>query len=330
MSGHLPVPPATAEASGQPQHWAHVTESTFVWGMLALYTVYRFLGRWPFRLCLYPVVSYYWLTRRHARRASLEFLQRHHAHHRLPGPVPRAIDSFRHFLSFAEVMLDKMLAYTGRYRVQDLVVSGHEPLLEQLAAGQGAVLVTSHTGCVELCQAMAERRQDLKLTILVHTHHAPRYNSLIKRLTGASTVQFLQVTDFSVGTAMMLSERVQRGELIAIAGDRIPVGGGRMCRTRFLGHEANFPIGPYIMAGILKCPLYFMGCIRHNRGYTIRFKELAARILMPKKERDQALSHYARLYAQELEELLKPSPHDWFNFFDFWQQGPAISDIQQH
>ena len=59
---------------------------------------------------------------------------------------------------FAQVILDKTLAMTGRYRSERIVFEGREPLLERLRSGQGAVVVTAHMGCIELCQAMAQRQ----------------------------------------------------------------------------------------------------------------------------------------------------------------------------
>ena len=45
------------------RHWAEIGESTFVGGTWLLYGVHRAFGRWPFLLCLYPVVLAYWLGR---------------------------------------------------------------------------------------------------------------------------------------------------------------------------------------------------------------------------------------------------------------------------
>lgn len=318
--------PSLSSPTAQPRrHWANIAESTFVTGMLLLYGIYRCLGRWPFRLCLYPVVFYYWSTRKLARDSSLQYLQRHRRFHGGPGGQPNWRHTVHHFRVFAEVILDKMLAFTGRYRTDRLQVSGKEPLLERIRKGQGTVLVTAHTGCIELCQTIAEQQPGVKLTILVHTRHAPRFNRLMKRLSGDTGVQLLQVTEFSMATAMMLADRVGRGELIAIAGDRIPVGGGKTCKASFLGHDAYFPVGPYLIAALLKCPMYFMGCRHQDQGYAIEFTKLADQVLLPRQERDKAFAHYARLYAAQLESLLRQSPYDWFNFFPFWDQNAPAS-----
>ena len=52
-------------------HWAQINEISFVSGMRLLFRIYRILGRWPFRLVLYPVIAWYVLTRSVARRASV-------------------------------------------------------------------------------------------------------------------------------------------------------------------------------------------------------------------------------------------------------------------
>lgn len=317
-----PTSDAKTAASNAP-HWAQMGESTFVAGMWLLYQVHRFLGRWPFLLCLYPIVTCYWLASPVARRASLQYLQRMQAAHSLWPTTPGWRQSQRHFRVFAEVILDKLLALTGRYRFDRVSFTGHESLVALLQRGQGAVVVTAHMGCIELCRAIAEQRSGLRLSVLVHTAHAQRFNRLLQRLAPGSGVQLLQVTEFNAATAMMLGERVARGELIAIAGDRVPVRESRVTHAPFLGHQAAFPCGPYVLASVLECPLYFMGCVHDGAGYAVEFVPLAERVLLPRARREQALAEYAGLFAQQLERMLRKAPYDWFNFFPFWDQGAA-------
>ena len=299
-------------------HWADIGESTCVAGIWFLHAVHRLLGRVPFLLCLYPVVLYYWATRGLARRASMQYLQRLQAHRGLPAPTRR--DTLRHFLSFADTLLDKMLALSGRYRFEHVRFEGREPLMAMIERGEGALFVTAHVGCLELCQATAQRQPGLKLNVLVHTAHAERFNRLLHRLAPDSGVSLLQVTEVTPATAVLLAEKVARGEFVAIAGDRVPVaaGAGGTARVRFLGHEAPFPIGAYVLAALLKCPLYMMACVREHGGHSVVFERLAERVALPRGQRPQALAGYATQFAHRLEALLARSPYDWFNFFPFW------------
>ncbi|QNP49327.1 LpxL/LpxP family acyltransferase [Diaphorobacter aerolatus] len=309
-----------ADAVAPTTHWAQIGESTFVAGMWLLFHVHRVLGRWPFLACLYPVVTYYWLTRPVARRSSLEYLERLHASRGVWSKAPGWRESLRHFRMFAQVILDKMLALSGSYPASRVHIDGHQSILALIARGQGGVLVTAHMGCIELCQVLAEKRDGLRLNVLVHTRHAERFNRVLDRLSPGNKVRFLQVTDFSAATAMMLSERVAAGEFIAIAGDRVPVQKSKTTSARFLGHEAVFPSGPYVIAALLKCPLFLMTCTHAGDGYALRIAELAARVELPRARRDQAIAEYARIYAAAIEDRLAGAPLDWFNFFPFWAQ----------
>lgn len=311
-------------ASGR--HWASITESTSVWGIWCLYLVNRLLGRGFFKALLVPVVGYYWMTNRLARRASLDFLRRVHTFSGAEAaghPTPTLRHTFRHLLSFAETLLDKMLAIGGQYRFGDVRRDGEAVMLRRIASGGGGVIVTAHMGCLELCRVVAGHRQGLRLNVLVHTAHAARFNRMLQKLDPDSGLRLIQVTEISASTAMLLQEKVAAGEFVAIAGDRIPVEGSRTVTVPFLGAPARLPIGPYALASLLNCPLYAMGCVREGAGHLLRFTELASEVVLPRATRQAALTAYASRYADWLVALVVASPYDWFNFYDFWADGPA-------
>lgn len=301
-------------------HWASIGEDTCAAGIWCLWGLHCLLGRWPMRLVLYPVVIYYWASRRTAREASLQYLRRLHASGGLPGTTPGWGHGLRHFFSFAETIADKLLAVSGRYRFDRVRYEGLDTMQALLASGRGGVLVTGHVGCLELCQAAAGRQPDLRLTVLVHTRHAERFNRVLRRLDPASPVRLLQVTEVDATTAILLGERVANGEFIAIAGDRVPVHAGKTAQVRFLGHDAPFPVGAYVLAALFKCPLLMLGCVRVGKGHVVSFETLAERVELPRAGRDRALAAHAAQFAGRLEALLLKAPYDWFNFFPFWAQ----------
>lgn len=179
---------------------------------------------------------------------------------------------------------------------------------------------------------MANRLNGLRLTVLVHSAHAERFNRILARLDPDSMLQLYQIDDISPATALELSARVEAGEFVAIAGDRAPAHGGRAVRVPFLGQPARFPVGPYVLASLLKCPLYAMGCVREGRGHLIRFTELEHAVTLPRATREARLQALAATYARWLEDLVARSPYDWFNFYDFWADDPISigrRDMQQ-
>lgn len=301
------------------EHWADIGESTSVRGILLLCAIHRWLGRWPFRACVYPVVFVHWLLNGTARRASLQYLRRAHAFQGRPAAWPGMWQSLHHFAMFAETMLDKILALGQRYPV-DKVRMERQDVLARVKAGEGGLIVTAHLGCLELCQVMADQVPGFRLTALVHTAHAERFNRLIRRLDAGSRVELLQVTDLGPADAVKLAERVARGEFVAIAGDRVPLRGGRAVTASFLGHAAPFPIGAYVLGAALKCPVFTMACTHDGDGYHVRLEAFAGRITLPRGSRDAALAGYAAQFAGWMERQVRLSPYDWFNFYPFWDQ----------
>ena len=317
MSAEAPRKSATT-------HWAAMGESTFVGGIWLLYWLERLLGRRLFRVALAPVVLLHWLSRPALRFASLQYQQRLHAH----APQLRLNVGWwlglRHVALFAETMLDKLLAMAGRYPRAQVVERGLALMREHLAAGRGGLFVTAHMGCLELSRVVADGRQALRLLVLVHTQHAQQFNALLHRLNPDSRVNLLEVTDINPATAARLVEWVEGGGWVAIAGDRVPVQSQQTVEVDFLGHSAPFPVGPYVLGALLKCPLVAMTCVHEGAGYALEFEQLSERVLLPRAQRQDAMQAHAQSFARLLERRLVHAPLDWFNFYPFWDTPRAV------
>ena len=305
------------------RHWADIGESTFVLGIVLLFWIHRLFGRRLFRIVLWPVVFAHWVARPLVRNASLDYLRRIERATGAIGHPPGALDSLRHVNLFAESLLDKLLAVSGRYRPDVLRLHGNESIDSAAPGRRGGVIVTAHMGCLELVRAIAERRSDVRLNILVHTRHAQRFNRLLERLNPASDLNFIETTEVDPGTAVMLDAKVAAGEYVVIAGDRVPVKLSQTVDADFLGQKAPFPTGPYVLASLFKCPLYLLTCVHEGDGYCAYFKLLAEEVILPRERRAAALGEYASRYTTSLTEVLARSPYDWFNFYLFWDQPHA-------
>jgi predicted LPLAT superfamily acyltransferase len=298
------------------RHWAAINESSFVAGMRLLFWICRVFGRWPFRIVLYPVLAWYVMVKPAARRASSTYLD----HVRAFAPAPSGwLGVLRHFGAFGESILDKMLLWGGLFDTSSVKIHGLAPMLRMLEEKRGAVLLCAHLGNADLCRVLSHAQPGLKLTVLVHTRHAQAFNDMMARIDPRSQMNLLQVTEMTPATAMLLAERVARGEFVVIAADRVPVSPNpRVAVVPFLGHPAAFPVGPYVLAGVLQCPVSLMFSVRGKDGYEIHFEQLRDSVKLPRKGRDEALAELAGQYAARLEYHCVRSPLEWFNFYDFW------------
>ena len=308
-------------------HWAEIREAGFIGGMRFLFWVYRFGGAWLFRSFLFFVMLWFFATRPLARRASLEYLTRLYQESGGMTPAPNWRNSFRHFMSFAETILDKLLAFDPRREPPPCRVSGAEHVQPLFDAGRGALMITAHLGNVELCRRLAQEHVKVRVTVLMHTQNAQAFNQILRTLNPAMEVDILQVANLDIATAVLLSERIEAGGLVVIAGDRVPITpltpDSATFALPFLGAPAHFPLGPYILAAALGCPVLTLFGTHSAEGFTVTVRPLAERIVLPRRERQRAVIPYLSAYVATLTEECRKNPLQWFNFFPFWQSPAA-------
>lgn len=310
----------------QSGHWAAMGESTFVFGIWLLFWLHHFFGRWPFRLCAYPAVFVHWALKPNLRFASMQYLQRVQTSLGALGYAPTWRNSLSHVCLFSETMLDKLLAVSGRYQFQHVRIQASAAIDADLLAGRGGVIITAHTGCLELCRALAQQNPLLHLNVLVHTRHAVQFNQILARLNPNFLLNLIEVSQFNAVTALLLQEKIAAGQFVVIAGDRVPVAASQTTTVDFLGHPAAFPVGPYVLASVLKCPLWMLSCVHEGKGYLVQFQQIAKQVLLPRKQRARALQGYATQFSAALSLSLQRAPYDWFNFFPFWDQVDSKPD----
>jgi predicted LPLAT superfamily acyltransferase len=305
------------------RHWAGLAERGARWGLNLWALAYRIFGRRGCLAVMAPVVFYFYLTGSVQRRASRKFLTRVWASNGRQGR-PGLADGFLHFLSFAGKVVDTFAGWVGGLSTEVVVPAEVADLRLAEQDPRGALFIVSHLGNVELARALLDQETRERLLILVHTKHAENFNRMLRDVHPEAAINTWQVTELGPETAVELKSQIELGKWVVIAGDRVPIGSkGRVAKIPFLGEDAPFSHGPYILASLLECPVYTLFCLRAGDRYVLHASKLADRVLLPRKNRDEALAHYAALFAGRLETFAQRYPLQWYNFFDFWNQGAA-------
>ncbi len=306
-------------------HWSGIAEVGTAWGLNLTFSLYRLLGDGFTRLLLYPISFWFFVFAVGARRASREYLARMHGLGEIPRP-PDWRDSFRHFHAFANAALDKVAAWAGRIDPDQVSFDRQADLMALRDSGRGALVIGSHLGSLETARALAAQLGHQRaINAIVYTQHAVRFNTVLARANPDFSVNLIQVSELGPDTAIELAERVERGELLFIVGDRTPPSeNGRVVVADFLGKPAPFAQGPYILAHLLKCPVYLFFCLAEDGGgkrrFRIHFEHFADRVELPHKDRPAILKQLAQRYADRLSDYCRIAPLQWFNFYDFWRQ----------
>ncbi|WP_374650984.1 glycosyltransferase [Dongia sp.] len=303
------------------RHWAKIAERGVYWGLEGWALAARLLGRRGCLAIMAPVVLYFYLTGWEQRRASHDFLRRAAAHGAPLSANRLWLSGFIHFMSFAGRAVDTFLGWTGGISDNAVQPGMIVDLAEAERSAAGALFIVAHLGNVDLARALLDERSRQRLLVLVHTRHAEKYNRLLRKYRPEAGVNIWQVTELGPAAAMELQARVEQGAWIVIAGDRVPVKSERVTRLPFLGQDAPFSQGPYVLGALLGCPVYTLFCTRRGDRHVLDVEKIADRIDLPRQDREAALSRHVGEFAARLEAYAVANPLQWYNFFDFWNPG---------
>jgi len=323
--GMLPRIPQLLSRRRQQAHWAATPERRGQWGLRFMLWLYQRAGRLPFILLLWPVVAVYWLSGRAARSASQQWLTRVQAvAHQQQIALPQPLSSYRHFLRFGNSMLDKVASWRGDLQWgRDIDFAPGAETVIRAAEGKGQLILASHLGDIEACRAMAKQVSGLVINALVFTDNAQRFRAVLESIAPQAGVNLLPVSDIGPDTAILLQQKLDAGEWVAIVGDRTAVqrqrgGERRVVWSEFMGQPAPFPQGPFVLAAALRCPVLLMFALRQQGKLRVHCEAFADPLPLPRNGRQQALQAAVDRYAARLQHHALLAPLDWFNFYDFW------------
>jgi predicted LPLAT superfamily acyltransferase len=291
----------------EPERGSHAAVQLVAW--LALKA-----GRAATRWLLYPLSLYFLACTPRARRASRAFLDR------ALGRKARFPDLLRNFHAFAATLHDRVYLLSGRFEDLDITVEGAGALEAILAQGRGCILLGSHLGSFEAARALGRRLVRHPISIVMHEGVTRNTDAVLDRL--APELRAGVIAPGRPETMLRIKECLERGEIVGILGDR-PFGSEKVARCPFLGVPARFPHGPFRLALTLQAPVVlFFGLYQGGNRYRICLEVLAELTGAAGEARVDAAQRRLERYVERLEHYARAAPYNWFNFYDFWDEGP--------
>jgi predicted LPLAT superfamily acyltransferase len=303
-------------------HWSTLEERGAIVGMKILFSAHKFFGRGVFRVMLFPVMVYYFLTSRTARTASREYLDRVEATlEKTTGKPARRLSSIRHFVQFGESILDKTAQWAGVRSKVEIRYVHPERYQDIIGSSRGGVFIGSHLGNLEALRAYGGTEQTITVNALVFTRQSKKFMKFLEEANPRAVDNLIQVDSLGPESVISMQAMVEAREWIALVADRTSVSRtGRSVSCDFLGEPAEFPEGPFILAALLNCPVYFIFCLENNGRYEVHLERMTDALVLPRATRQQELQRVIEIFASRMEQHCLTFPYQWYNFFDFWQE----------
>lgn len=290
--------------------WLDARERGTVAGIRFVLWLATVFGRPAARGFVALLALYYVGVHRDVRRASRAFLRR-------AGRGHGFWDSYQHVLRFAHCAVDRVFLLRGRTEGIELVSHGTEHLWAAREAGRGAVLLGAHVGSFEAMRAKAASK-GFSLNILGYFKNAAMINGVLAKVAPDGGVRVVHIEPEGMEHVLALRERVERGEFVAILADRHELS-KRGAEVTLLGGRVRLPTGPFLLASVLRCPVFLtFGLLREPGRYELYCEPFADPLVLERGDREGALQRAAQRYADRLAHYCRMAPDNWFNFYDYW------------
>jgi len=290
--------------------WVHRPERGNALALRLIVWVARVIGRCAARLLLYPICLYFVAFSPRARSASREYLGR------VLGREARPRDLFRHFHSFAAVLLDRIFLLNDELARFEVRMHGFDVFEEALAQGEGCLILSAHLGSSEVARAVG-RTKGLRIRMLMYEENARKVGAILRGVNPSLDDDIIPLG--RLDAMLQVEAAFGRGEVVGMLADRTLGEEGRMS-CEFLGRPALFPTGPIRVGIILNRPmLLIFGVYRGANRYDVHIERFAAPDEKLGRARNGAIDELLRRYVGRLEHYCRIAPYNWFNFYDFWR-----------
>ena len=281
---------------------------------------------------IFPVAFFYYLFSSRARREIRRFQNQMMTF--TGGHVPHRISIYRTIFSFSLCLVERIAGWIGKIDEEDIFYNDDDidDYWENLDKGQGCLLIASHLGNMDLLRSLstfcrAGVDHVIPVTVIMEIKSSEKFNNVMKGVNEDYEMTAIDPTDITPETIIMLQEKIQNGEIVVITGDRISAhSSNRSIRTKFLGKDAKFPYGVFLIAALLDCPTYFCFGLRDapvmlrpvNAVYMHRsdidFNGCS------RNEKNERINRLCENYVMTLEKYCMWFPNQWYNFYDFWSE----------
>ena len=310
--------------------WAAKAERGSALALRMLIRMVRALGPRTTRLLVHPIAAYFLLTDRETRRASRAYFARLAS---LPegmaalGHAPGLADVYRQLVEFSISIFDRMCVWAGETDGFELIHRGndhfsHLPDVEGEGANAlgkcGTLIAGAHLGTFDMMRAVS-LAEGVPVRAVMYSANAETINAFFSALNPGLGADLIHIRPGDVGASFEIRSAVAKGWFVVIMGDRVGIAPGSTHTVPFLGTPARFPEGPFALAALIGCPLMVATSVRTGPfQYRVDSEPLYGGGRVPRRDREKVVHEMIERYAAYLERACLRTPHQWFNFFDFW------------
>ena len=266
------------------------------WMQRSLIVMFRVLPLWLLYGVMALIVPFYMIFNRKGYKAMYRFFRDRLGYGRWKSFWHVYANHFR----FGQIILDRFGVYAGKkYR---FVTEGQELMDELEAHPEGFVLLSSHVGNYEIA-GYSLKPKSKKFNALVYAGETATVMENRQKMLSQNNMSMIPVRE-DLSHLFAMNTAIDNGEIVSMPADRI-FGSQKAVECMFFGEKARFPMGAFALAAKKNVAMLAVVVMKES------YRTYHAYVRGIKNAQD---------FADNLEDIVRKYPTQWFNYFDFWKQ----------
>ncbi|QTE35764.1 hypothetical protein J3L18_21795 [Mucilaginibacter gossypii] len=228
------------------------------------------------------------------------------------GRVKSILKLYRNYYLFGQSIIDKVVIMSGIPNKFTFNFDGIDNLRQIAAMNKGGLLLSSHIGSWEIAGELLDHI-NTRINIVMFDGEDRQIKQYMDSVTGKRKINIIVIKN-DLSHIFKINAAFQNNELVCMHADRY-IDGNKTITREFLGEDAKFPAGPFVMAEKFKVPVTFVYALKesalHYHFFSSPVKDYS--------DLGKGMEQLADDFIISFENKVKTYPEQWYNYYNFWQ-----------
>ena len=231
------------------------------------------------------------------------------------GRFDSLIFLYKNYFNLGISLIDKTAVASGKSEEFSFEFNEPDEVQKILNNKSGAIIIGAHFGNWEAGAPFFDKYGKEMRVVMMDAEYR-KIKEILDKQKKAESFKVIPLSDDMFSNIFEIRNALENGAYVAIQGDRLTQGAKSETVT-FMGANAPFPKGPFVLAARLATPVVFYYAVRTGfKRYCFYFS------LCPGCGVDSNVkgleNKILQEYVKSLENVVKIAPEQWYNYYKFW------------
>jgi predicted LPLAT superfamily acyltransferase len=267
-------------------------------------------GVLPTYLLLRFVTLYYLIVSHKSTKSTFNFF-----HQKFNYNILKSI--YKVYINYnllGQSLIDKVVIMSGIPNKFTFDFDGINNLRHIASLKKGGLLLTAHIGNWEAAWHLLNKI-DACIHVVTFDGEDQGIKEYMESVVGKSVLNLIIIKE-DMSHIFEISNALLNGELVCMPADRF-IESNKTATMNFLGEDARFPLGPFMLAAKFRVPVSFVYGLKES---TFHYHFFASEVKeYPDLEQNVVVQQMLADFVKDMEIKVRAYPEQWYNYYNFWQ-----------